>query len=432
MLALFLLLLIPDRQPTLQRLLPENLKKMHQEVAALDRQRVSLAPADSLLDLRCILHCHSDLSHDSRGTMDEIVAAAKRARVEALFVTDHPQQQDVVAAQRREEIDDVLIVPGAEANGFLIFPTTGRVPPLNLSEQKLIDSIRSNNGLIFIAHPEEHKDWNLRGLTGMEIYNTHADVKDETELLEAMRPKDAKAYFKLLQILNAINEYPQEGFAALFDPPAENLKHFDSMCTEKIYAAIAGNDSHQNTGFILRGADNEMVEILDALGNKMGEIDASKNPIIDALVGKVEPGKELLRRILDPYEVSFRYVSTHVLARERTVASLRQSLAQGRTYVAFDWLADPAGFFFGAKRLDRTWRIGDQAVLARGVKLQSQTPVPAIFHLICDGKECATGKGREFSFEPDKPGLYRLEVSVTLNGEERPWIYTGAVRLTKP
>src|SRR5436190_5029287 len=111
MLALLALLLIPERTPTLQRLLPENLKMLHQDVAALDHQRVSLAPADSLLDLRCILHCHSDLSHDSRGTMEEIVAAAKRARVEALFMTNHPQQQDVVAAERREEIDDVLIVP---------------------------------------------------------------------------------------------------------------------------------------------------------------------------------------------------------------------------------------------------------------------------------------------------------------------------------
>ena len=32
-------------------------------------------------------------------------------------------------------------------------------------------------------------DWDLKGLTGSEIYNLHADFKDETRLIKSMRAR---------------------------------------------------------------------------------------------------------------------------------------------------------------------------------------------------------------------------------------------------
>ena len=34
-------------------------------------------------------------------------------------------------------------------------------------------------------------DWDLKGLTGSEIYNLHADFKDETRLIKSMRSRPA-------------------------------------------------------------------------------------------------------------------------------------------------------------------------------------------------------------------------------------------------
>src|SRR5438045_5680066 len=63
----------------------------------------------------------------------------------------------------------------------------------------------------------------------------------------------------------------------------------------------------------------------------------------------------------DPYEVSFRSVSTHILARELSDTAVRDSLRKGHAYVAHDWLCDPAGFSFKASNNNGVYDIGDRA-----------------------------------------------------------------------
>src|SRR5207244_1369655 len=106
-------------------------------------------------------------------------------------------------------------------------------------------------------------------LTGTEIYNTHADLKDEADLLKALQPHDSKGYLQLLRLLNVMKEYPQEAFGALFDAPIANLARYDALCKDRVYAATAGNDSHQNTGFILRGLEDGKISVDDPLGKQM-------------------------------------------------------------------------------------------------------------------------------------------------------------------
>ncbi len=336
-----------SRVPTLKRLETAYLKQAHEDVAALAAKRQAVSLKTGFQDLRCIIHAHSYLSHDSRGTIAEIAAAAKSAGVAAVLLTNHPKTDvDVVTAGQTDAVDGVMFFAGSETNGFLVFPGDGKLPLLNVGEQELVKSIGNSHGLIFIAHPEEHKDWSLTGLTGTEIYNTHADFKDESELVAALRPSDAAGYGKLLSVLGGFKAYPQECFAALFDPPAENLARFDELAKDGSPAAIAGNDSHQNTGFVLKGESDSKIAVEDPLGERLGTLDAVKNPILKTLFGEPVPGKELMRRILDPYPVSFHYVSTHVLVKEQSRDEILRSLKAGRTYVAFDWIADPTGFAF--------------------------------------------------------------------------------------
>ncbi len=417
-----------SRLPTLQRLDRAYLKRLHEEVGELALKRTAVSLRTGFSDYRCVIHAHSYLSHDSRGTIDEIVSAAKLAHIDAIFMTNHPKKdEDVVTAGQTASIDGILFASGAEANGFLAFPGDGKLPPLNVTEQAFVDSIRASGGQVFIAHPEEHTDWSLKSLTGTEIYNTHADFEDETELIAALRPKDSKGYARLLQLLDGFRDYPQESFSALFDAPTANLRRYDALCTEHVYAATAGNDSHQNTGFVLRGAADGKIDVEDALGEKIGVLDTLKSPLLVTLFGKPEPGKEMMRRILDPYPVSFHYVSTHVLARVKTLPALQSALSAGRAYVAFDWIADPTGTAFIATAGSKRWNIGDALTIRPGLEIKAEVPMPATLKLICNGVCVATTIGRTLSAPVTQQGVYRLEVSVPLGVEQRPWIYTGAI-----
>src|SRR5215207_6997111 len=56
------------------------------------------ANVSSIIDLACVIHCHSTYS-DGTGTVSEIAAAASRAGVDAVLLTDH----DTLEASRRGE-----------------------------------------------------------------------------------------------------------------------------------------------------------------------------------------------------------------------------------------------------------------------------------------------------------------------------------------
>ncbi|MGC8667978.1 MAG: hypothetical protein ACP5VE_07695 [Chthonomonadales bacterium] len=420
-----------ERVPTLVRLEPERLQRVRDDVARYAQERAGVSLKAGYRDFRCVLHAHSYLSHDSRGSIAEIAAAAKQAGVAAVFLTNHPRKDlDVVAAGQRGVVDGVLFVAGAEANGFLLFPGDGKLPPLDTSDQALVDAVQKTGGMVFVAHPEEHTDWTLSRLTGMEIYNTHADFLDEAGLIASLNPADAAAMMRLFLLLDAFYRYPQEAFGAIFDPPSENLARYDAMVSKGPFAAIAANDAHQNVGFILKGADDGGIEVRNPLGELLGRLSAEQAAKLAPVIGEPEPGKILLERILDPYEVSFHYVSTHVLAQECTQASLQEALRHGRTYVAFDWIADPSGSAFLLRSGGRTGTVGDTVSAKERPLLEVEVPVSCTLRLIRNGQVVTEQKGRHLSVPLREAGLYRVEAWLSVGGEDRAWIYTGGMRVT--
>jgi hypothetical protein len=131
--------------------------------------------------------------------------------------------------------------------------------------------------------------------------------------------------------------------------------------------------------------------------------------------------------MLDPYPASLGYVSTHILAPECTEGALRRALAEGRSYVAFDWMGDPTGTAFVLTAKEKTWTLGDRVKLSPGLVFHAETPLPGTLRLLCDGKEVAMAEGRTLTFAVKEAGVYRLEAALPLGGELRPWIYTGAI-----
>ena len=65
------------------------------------------------------------------------------------------------------------------------------------------------------------------------------------------------------------------------------------------------------------------------------------------------------RLLPNPTEVSFRSLTTHIMARDLTEPLVREALTSGHAYVAHDWLCDPTGFMFGAVNNLGVFSMGD-------------------------------------------------------------------------
>jgi len=246
-------------------------------------------PIKPLRDFRGIIHCHSRFSHDSQGTYEEILAAAKAAKVDFVCMTDHPPSGDKGKPLREGWTgihDGVLFIQGAEYSDQILAlgikePITGK------DRRETIQAIHAQGGVAIACHPEEIDDWDAYAeADGMEIYNVHATLK---------RKSKDKAF--LLQVAKAVKEDPEHSFQLLQELDPVILKKWDECNAKRPFTGIAGNDAHQNVSFF---------------------------------------GLQL-----DPYPRAFKFVSTHVLAEDLTEESILGALKAGRCYVAFD-IVSPA------------------------------------------------------------------------------------------
>ena len=411
------------RSDALARLKPDKLEAVHQAVLALRSKWHKLPQAGPYKDYRANLHVHSSLSHDSRGTIEEIVAAAKKVGTSVLMFTEHPADHyDYFRDGHRGRKDGVLLIPGAETQGFLAFPKQSLRGLKAGSPQEFSDLVRRGNGLTFLSHLEERMDWEIRGLTGTEIYNTHADFKDEKNLHTALRKP-----LWLLSVVDLFRKYPQEAFSALQDYPADYLKRWDQLCEKAPLTGIAANDSHQNVGLVIRMKDKDTARFEDALGKKLFEMPlGALEPVSISGKGK-KAGDVLFRARLDPYENSLRHVGTHMLLKELSEKAVWEALEAGRAYVAFDWLADATGFDFCARTGENRYEMGSRLTFTSGLKLHARAPLPVTWKLLRQGKVVIETKGRYLNAPVTRPGNYRVEAWLPTAGEAMIWILSNPV-----
>ncbi len=408
---------------TIERLRPEKLQAVHEAIEALKTQRREVRLSSSYNDVRALLHVHSAFSHDSRGTIDEIVAAAHEAGVRVIMFTEHPASgYDYFIDGHRGFKAGVLLIPGAETAGFLAFPRRSIQSQKSDTPQAFSDLVRSTGGLIFLSHLEERMDWEIANITGTEIYNTHADVKEETGFLAALRSP-----LTMFSLVGAVKQYPQEVFGALLDYPADYLKRYDQLCQKAPHTGVAGNDSHHNQAYRAKIVDNGKVLVEDALGTRLAMLDPERLFPIKLLTAGKKPGDLIFNLDLDPYARSFRHVSTHIFLTEISELQVRQALVRGRAYVAFDWIADPTGFVYRADRGAENWPVGSEVSLVEDLYLRAEAPLEGRFKLVRDGEVALERSGPAFDFRVDKPGVYRVEVWLNLAGEDRPWILTNPI-----
>jgi hypothetical protein len=427
----------PSRADALSKLKPDKLEAVHQAIQALRAEWRPVPRSEPYREYRANLHVHSGLSHDSRGTIEEIVSAAKMVGTSILMFTEHPSDKyDYFKDGHRGSKDGVLLIPGAETGGFLIFPTRWRAegvnPPVSGpiyttgSSQEFADLVHGRGGLIFLSHLEERMDWDVHDLTGTEIYNTHADFKDEKNLQKAMRNP-----LWIVQAAESFRKYPQECFSALQDYPADYLKKWDDLCRKAPHTGIAANDAHQNVGLVVRLIEETKVRFEDALGKSLFELDVGAIPLMQPLLKDKKNGDVVFQLQLDPYENSLRHVGTHLLLKEQSEKAVWEALEAGRAFVAFDWLADSTGFDFVAISNAHRYEMGSRPLLVKDLKLQGQAPLPGKWRLLRDGQVIFEGSDRKLDIAVSEPGHYRVEVWLKIAGEDMIWILSNPIYVRK-
>jgi acetyl esterase/lipase len=163
---------------------------------------------------------------------------------------------------------------------------------------------------------------------------------------------------------------------------------------------------------------------------------AAPLPVQSVLFARTHlPAAKVTKDLTDAYTAAFRHATTHILATELTPAAIQASLAAGHAYVAHDWLCDPTGMAFIAQSYFGVFEIGDTVVhnpLTGSVTISARFPVPATIRLLRDNMVVAEAHDWRLDYIVRDTGAYRVEASLSIDGEDRPWIFTNPITVGPP
>lgn len=379
---------------------------IREALAALRTQRVRLPSHEGYVEFRGVVHAHTNLSHDSTGTTQEILEAARLAKLDFLVLTDHYTPRIFTEGiEGRQE--SVLVVRGVEialgcTRGGALTRRCASVLAIGLREplvpgeneqwdwDALFKNIRKQGALSVIAHPRGLMNSSyFRYADGIEIYDIADTIRDHLV--------DVPRY--VLNFALKGNEYYEELVLMLLVERSNwNLVEWDRFTKARRCLGLAGNDAHQNLS--------------------------------------------IFGRRVDPYPLAFKALNTHVLVPSGTAESLKafapglttdklvDALRAGRCFASFNLMADATGFRFVARAGAGgavVAVLGDEVPAQAGLVLVAQSPVPGLLELLRDGVPIRRQEGRALRYQVDRPGVYRMEVSLWVVDRWRPWVFTNPI-----
>ena len=421
-----------------ERMKTAHLKAAHEDAERFQQTRKTPPLLPGLHDYKAILHAHAEDSAHTGGTRPEMLADAKRAGVQVIMLTDHLRPPRDFMDSWRGLHDGVLFIPGSEAKGFLVYPSSSIMDRIEQPRRELVASVTASNGLIFLSHIEERKDHPMDGLTGLEIYNRHFDAKKDMAGLIAIAMKllDPK---QLAELQENLRMYPDELLAAQVTYQEEYINKWDAESQARRLTGVAANDCHHNQVMVVKMVDEDTVLVGTNVDQDkdMRRMTADSRPSIRELTKGHKAGDVLARADFDPYFRSFRDCATHILAPELTESAIRAALLQGHAFVSHDWMCDATGFSFlllgsmskesgGEQKVLRTL-MGNEVKFAEGQKFLARFPMTCKVRLLRNGKVITDLESDKLDEAVQSPGVYRIEGWLKLDGENRPWIYSNPI-----
>jgi len=421
---------------TIERLQPERLRAVRDDRLRHQNSRHPVSLETGFRDFRAVLHAHAEDSTHTGGTLPELLRAAERTSVKIVMLTEHVRPpRDFINDSWRGPKNGVLFIPGAEAEGFLVFPSRSIIEAhVNKSFKRRDDYVKlvkNAGGLILLSHVEDKDNWITSALDGLEIYNHHTDIEDEPEFTTWLRGSFTDPD-RLKRLEQALAEFPMEVFGSGQDYLEQIIAKWDRDLLRHRLTGIAANDCHHNYVFTIKAALPDAIQI-NGVGDQPRKITTEQAPRIAELLKDKKDGEQIAKLDFDPYERSLSYVTTHILLqRNLSEASVKEALRQSHAYVAHDWLCDPTGFAFTAESGGkRVGVMGDELNLAKGMKLRLEAPAAGLIKLFIDGRMVHQVESDRLSFAIDEPAVYRAEVWLEVGGEMRPWIYANPIRVLR-
>jgi hypothetical protein len=342
------------------------------------------------------LHMHTRFS-DGSGSHHDIAAAALKAGLDAVIVTDHNVLVRNMGGYIGRDGRRLLMLIGEEVhdrdcdpqkNHLLVLGARTEMAQLAADAASLIKAVRDAGGLSFIAHmtdpaaPVFHEpdiswvDWSVEGFTGLELWNGFSELK-------TLIPTKLHGLF-----------YAFAPALVAHTPPPETVRKWDELLQESRVVAIGGSDAH-------------------ALHMRMGP----------------------LRRTVYPYEFHFGAINTHVLLPEPLSGReapdeqrIYSALSAGHCFVAHDRLFPARGFRFTARGREGEAIMGDELDGAGGVTLQAYLPSFAEICLIRNGEVVQEfRRGHALTHHASRPGAYRVEAHRRYFGRRRGWIFSNPI-----
>ena len=417
---------------SVERISPERLEAAHNDVLKHQAGRETLPPLEGLTDYRASIHVHADDSSHTGGTLPELLEDSKKADVQIVMLSDHFRPPKDFMDGWRGIRDGVLFIPGSEGQGFLLYPDASVMDVMDGPKEKLIEATTQGSGLIFLSHVEARVDHPMDGLTGMEMYNRHADAEDDMSILFALVSMMTDPA-KLPVLEGALEQYHDEFLACQLDYPEVYVKKWDEETQKQRVVGIAAIDCHHNQVLVMKMVDDRTVLVGTSVDDDedMRSLSADNAPGIAEMTQGHKPGDILARLDLDTYFHSFRTVANHILAPELSEEAVRAALRAGHVYVGHDWMCDATGFRFLAQTKDRSERhmMGDELPFGPSVFLLAEFPATCNIRLLKNGEAVSESEAAALAYAPDGPGVYRVEGWLKVDGEDRVWIYSNPIYL---
>jgi len=349
------------------------------------------------LEIIVNLHMHTRYS-DGTGAHKEIAAAALKAGLDAVIVTDHNVLVQGFEGYYKERTKKVLMLVGEEIhdqarepqkNHLLAFGAGRELATYADNPQRLIDQVRESGGLSFLAHPDDPaapavketdiswEDWSVQNYTGIELWNALSELKT---IIPTMFHAVFYAFFPALVAHQPI--------------PSTVTRWDELLALGQRVVGIGGSDAH-------------------ALHLSLG----------------------LISRVVYPYEFHFRTVNTHVILAEPLTGEVNtdkklvyEAMSQGHCFVGYDLPAPTHGFRFTAQGMEKTAIMGDELPAKNGVTLQAKLPSAAEIRLLKNGQVIQTSKNKmSCTHITTEPGVYRVEAYRRYLGKLRGWIYSNPI-----
>lgn len=348
--------------------------------------------------VRGAFHIHSNRS-DGSGSVAAIAAAAARAGLQFIILTDHGDGTRSPDAPVYRS--GVLTIDGVELNTtgghYAAIGLPASPYPLAGTPDDVIEDVHRLGGFGTATHPGSPRsslswqDWDS-AFDGLEWINGDSEWRDE--------PRLPIARALITYLLRA----PQS-LATLLDRPDSVLTRWDALAVHRKIVGLAGIDAHARLGFQQR----------------------------------TDPDAAAIHVPLPGYEASLRALSNHVVLdapfsgdAAPDARNLIDAIRSGHIYSVIDALATPGSLSFTATSGSQSAGIGDTLAIASDVLLHAAANAPpgTTLVLLRNGERVheVTDGPLEMNGGKD-PGVYRIEAYTTgaPGGPTVPWIVSNPI-----